>query len=185
MSRILDINYNHFHHLGRSQMCAAAWYIFSPSKPHSGTLWAVFCILPINLPSQAPTHPSDTQMLLLVKKDSTDNDDRFSEWNRIANVSLHYVTHSSLNNPIPSLRASLFHLKTPDLRSVGNKWCVPYYLAARQLKLSRNPVQKCCKNEPDTAAVAGQFSAAPGRVHQPDSGSITSWYRGTGGQSNL
>ena len=79
-----------------------------------------------------------------------------------------------LITPSQAYGASLFRLKTPDPRSVGNKWCVPYYLAARQLKLSRNPVQKCCKNEPDTAAVAGQFSAAPGRVHQPDSGSITS-----------
>ena len=38
MSKILDINYNHFHHLGRSQMCAGAWYVFRTSKPHSGTL---------------------------------------------------------------------------------------------------------------------------------------------------
>ena len=35
---ILDINNNVFHHLGRSQMCAGAWYVFRTSKPHSGTL---------------------------------------------------------------------------------------------------------------------------------------------------
>ena len=29
-------------HLGRSQMCAGAWYVFSTSKPHSGTLCFVF-----------------------------------------------------------------------------------------------------------------------------------------------
>ena len=36
---ILDINYNHFYHIGKSQVLAGAWYVFSPSKPHSGTLW--------------------------------------------------------------------------------------------------------------------------------------------------
>ena len=39
MWKILYINDNDFHHLGRSQLCAGAWYVFSPSKPHSGTLW--------------------------------------------------------------------------------------------------------------------------------------------------
>ena len=38
MSKILYINNNDFHHLGRSHLCAGARYIFSPSKPHSGTL---------------------------------------------------------------------------------------------------------------------------------------------------
>ena len=42
MWKILYINNNDFHHLGRSQMCAGAWYVFSPSKPHSGTLWSTF-----------------------------------------------------------------------------------------------------------------------------------------------
>ena len=41
MWKILYINNNYFHHLGRSQMCAGAWYVFSPSKPHSGTRWHV------------------------------------------------------------------------------------------------------------------------------------------------
>ena len=45
MSKILDINYNHFHHLGRSQMCAGAGYVFSPSKPHSGTLCSIIIII--------------------------------------------------------------------------------------------------------------------------------------------
>ena len=39
MWKILYTNNNYFHHLGRSQMCAGACYYFSPSKPHSGTLW--------------------------------------------------------------------------------------------------------------------------------------------------
>ena len=39
MSKILDINYNHFHHLGRSQMCAGAWYVFRTSESHSERLW--------------------------------------------------------------------------------------------------------------------------------------------------
>ena len=36
---ILDINYNHFYHTGKSQELAGAWYVFGPSKPHSRTLW--------------------------------------------------------------------------------------------------------------------------------------------------
>ena len=39
MSKILYINNNNFHHLGRPQMCAAAWYVFGTWKPHSETLW--------------------------------------------------------------------------------------------------------------------------------------------------
>ena len=39
MSKILYINNNDFHNLGRSQMCAGACYVFRTSKPHSGTLW--------------------------------------------------------------------------------------------------------------------------------------------------
>ena len=39
MSKILYINNNNFHHLGRSQMCAGGCYVFRTSKPHSGTLW--------------------------------------------------------------------------------------------------------------------------------------------------
>ena len=39
MSKILNINNNNFHHLGRSQMCAGGCYVFRTSKPHSGTLW--------------------------------------------------------------------------------------------------------------------------------------------------
>ena len=41
MSKILYINNNDFHNLGRSQMCAGAFYVFRTSKPHSRTLWAV------------------------------------------------------------------------------------------------------------------------------------------------
>ena len=41
MGIILYINNNDFHHLGRYQMCAGAGDYFSPSKPHSGTLWRV------------------------------------------------------------------------------------------------------------------------------------------------
>ena len=39
MSKILYINNNNFHHLGRSQMCAGGCYVFRTSKPLSGTLW--------------------------------------------------------------------------------------------------------------------------------------------------
>ena len=39
--KILDINYNHFYHSGKSQVLAGACYYFRPSKPHSGTLWGV------------------------------------------------------------------------------------------------------------------------------------------------
>ena len=38
MSKILYINNNNFHNLGRSQMCAGGCCYFRPSKPHSGTL---------------------------------------------------------------------------------------------------------------------------------------------------
>ena len=38
LSKILYINNNDFHHLGRSQMCAGGCYVFRTSKPHSGTL---------------------------------------------------------------------------------------------------------------------------------------------------
>ncbi len=38
LSKILYINNNNFHHLGRSQMCAGGCYVFRTSKPHSGTL---------------------------------------------------------------------------------------------------------------------------------------------------
>ena len=41
MSKILYINNNNFHHLGRSQMCAGGCYVFRTSKPHSGTLCTV------------------------------------------------------------------------------------------------------------------------------------------------
>ena len=41
MSKILYINNNNFHHLGRSQICAGGCYVFRTSKPHSGTLWAL------------------------------------------------------------------------------------------------------------------------------------------------
>ena len=41
MWKILDINYNHFYHTGKSQVLAGAWYVFSPSKPHSRTLWNI------------------------------------------------------------------------------------------------------------------------------------------------
>ena len=44
MSKILYINNNDFHNLGRSQMCAGGCYVFRPSKPHSGTLWSVSSI---------------------------------------------------------------------------------------------------------------------------------------------
>ena len=39
MSKILYINNNNFHHLGRPQMCAGAWYVFWTWKPHSETVW--------------------------------------------------------------------------------------------------------------------------------------------------
>ena len=42
---ILNININDFHHMGMSQMCTGADHYFRPSKPHSGKLWTVFCIL--------------------------------------------------------------------------------------------------------------------------------------------
>ena len=42
LSKILYINNNDFHHLGRSQMCAGGCCYFRLSKPHSGTLWAAF-----------------------------------------------------------------------------------------------------------------------------------------------
>ena len=42
LSKILYINNNNFHNLGRSQMCAGACYVFRSSKPHSRTLWAGF-----------------------------------------------------------------------------------------------------------------------------------------------
>ena len=38
MWKILYTNNSDFYHLGRSQIC---WYYFSPSKSHSGTLWAM------------------------------------------------------------------------------------------------------------------------------------------------
>ena len=41
MSKILYINNNDFHNLGRSQMCAGGCYVFRPSKPHSGPLCSV------------------------------------------------------------------------------------------------------------------------------------------------
>ena len=40
MSKILYINNNNFHHLGRPQMCAGAWCLFRTWKPHSERLWA-------------------------------------------------------------------------------------------------------------------------------------------------
>ena len=42
LSKILYINNNNFHNLGRSQMCAGGCSYFRPSKPHSGTLWLIF-----------------------------------------------------------------------------------------------------------------------------------------------
>ena len=38
MSKILYINNNNFHHLGRPQMCAGAWCLFRTWKPHSERL---------------------------------------------------------------------------------------------------------------------------------------------------
>ena len=32
MSKILYIHNNDFHHLGRSQICAGAWYVFGPEN---------------------------------------------------------------------------------------------------------------------------------------------------------
>ena len=43
MSKILYIHNNDFHHLGRSQICAGAWYVFGTWKPHSETLCAGIC----------------------------------------------------------------------------------------------------------------------------------------------
>ena len=42
MSKILYINNNDFHHLGRPQMCAGAWCLFGISKSHSERLWHLF-----------------------------------------------------------------------------------------------------------------------------------------------
>ena len=42
MSKILYINNNNFHHLGRPQMCAGAWCLFGISKSHSERLWHRF-----------------------------------------------------------------------------------------------------------------------------------------------
>ena len=49
MWKILYINNNDFHHLGSSQMCAGAWYVFRTSKPHSGTLSYIFISITTNL----------------------------------------------------------------------------------------------------------------------------------------
>ena len=40
--KILDINDNDFHHLGKSQISAGAMDYFSSSKPHSGRLCIAF-----------------------------------------------------------------------------------------------------------------------------------------------
>ena len=49
MSKILYINNNDFHHLGRSQICAGAWYVFRISKPHSERVWtSIFEDLPFS-----------------------------------------------------------------------------------------------------------------------------------------
>ena len=48
MSKILYINNNNFHHLGRSQMCAGGCYVFRASQPHSGTLWHTIRFLATN-----------------------------------------------------------------------------------------------------------------------------------------
>ena len=37
---ILDINYKHYYHLGKSQICAEAGDYFKTSKPNSEKLWA-------------------------------------------------------------------------------------------------------------------------------------------------
>ena len=42
---ILDINYKHYYHLGKSQICAGAGDYFRTSKPHSEKLWAVSVLL--------------------------------------------------------------------------------------------------------------------------------------------
>ena len=42
LSKILYINNNDFHNLGRSYMCAGGCCYFRPSKPHSGTLCVIF-----------------------------------------------------------------------------------------------------------------------------------------------
>ena len=36
---ILDINYKHYYHLGKSQICTGAGDYFRTSKPHSEKLW--------------------------------------------------------------------------------------------------------------------------------------------------
>ena len=50
MSKILYINNNNFHNLGRSQMCAGGCCYFRPSKPHSGTLCAYLAANFLNFP---------------------------------------------------------------------------------------------------------------------------------------
>ena len=47
---ILDINYKHYYHLGKSQICAGAGDYFRPSKPHSGKLWASYICMCLSLP---------------------------------------------------------------------------------------------------------------------------------------
>ena len=42
MCIILDINYNHFHHLGKSQIHTGAGYNFSGSEPDSRTVWHIY-----------------------------------------------------------------------------------------------------------------------------------------------
>ena len=66
LSKILYINNNDFHNLGRSQMCAGGCCYFRPSKPHSGTLWNVSrnsvnnsIVHPVNIPPVAAMR-SDT-----------------------------------------------------------------------------------------------------------------------------
>ena len=42
---ILDINYKHYYHLGKSQICAGAGDYFRTSKPHSEKLWIVIAMI--------------------------------------------------------------------------------------------------------------------------------------------
>ena len=61
------INNNDFHHLGRSHMCPGACCYFSPSKPHSGTLWPMFML---------STGPARFIFQFMVSK-NVDTDDKF------------------------------------------------------------------------------------------------------------
>ena len=68
LSKILYINNNDFHHLGRSQMCAGGCCYFRLSKPHSGTLWMAMCDVCSSLLSQVEWCDVVSCLLCLASK---------------------------------------------------------------------------------------------------------------------